>query len=59
MAFFCVLLFEHFKVIIWLGQTSTFGWVIIMVTVSFWICCYGYHGNAIDLSRSMYRFISY
>ena len=25
--------FEDFKVIIWLGQTSTFGWVITMVTL--------------------------
>ena len=25
-------LFEDFKVIIWLGQTLTFGWVITMVT---------------------------
>ena len=28
-------LFEDFKVIIWLGQSVTFGWVIAMVTVSF------------------------
>ena len=29
------ILFEDFKVIIWLGITLTFGWVIAMVTVSF------------------------
>ena len=27
------LLFENFKVIVWLDQTLTFGWVITMVTV--------------------------
>ena len=27
-------LFENFNVIIWLGQTLTIGWIIIMVTVS-------------------------
>ena len=32
MAFDSVL-FEDFKVIIWLGQTLTYGWVITMVTV--------------------------
>ena len=26
-------LFVDFKIIIWLGLTSTFGWVIVMVTV--------------------------
>ena len=41
-------LFEEFKVIIWLDQTSTFGWVITMVIVSSGICCHGYHGNTID-----------
>ena len=28
-------LFEDFKVFIWLGQSITFGWVGAMVTVSF------------------------
>jgi len=46
MAFDSVLI-EDFKVIIWLGQSLTFGWVITMVTVSFETC---YHGNATDLS---------
>ena len=48
-------LFEDFKVIIWLGQILTFGWVIAMVTVSFGTGCHGYHGNAIDLSLSICR----
>ena len=52
MAFDSVL-FKDFKVIIWIGQTSTFGWVITMVTVSFGTCYYGYYANAIDLSLSM------
>ena len=30
-------LFEDFEVIIWLGQSSTFGLVVAMVTVSFGI----------------------
>jgi len=33
-----LVLFEDFKVIIWLGQSLTFGWVIAMITVSFEIC---------------------
>ena len=41
------------KVIIWLGQTFTFSWVITMVHVSFGTCCHGYHVNAIDISLSM------
>ena len=49
------MLFEDFKVIIWLGQSLTSGWVITMVTVSFGSCCHGYHGNAVDLSLSMCR----
>jgi len=49
-------LFQDFKVIFWLDQTLTFGWVITMVTVSFGTCCHGYRGNAIDLSLSMCRF---
>ena len=46
-------LFEEFKVIIWLGQTLTFGWVIAMGTVIFGTYRYGYHGNDVDLSLLM------
>ena len=53
---FDTLLFEDFKVIIWLGQTLTFGLVITMVTVGFQTCCHvGYHGNVLDLSFSIRR----
>ena len=47
-------LFEDFKVIIWPGQTLTFGWVIAMVTAIFGTCYHGYHGD-VDLSLSMCR----
>ena len=51
------LTFEDFKVIIWLGQSLTLGWVLtmVLVTVNFGTCCHGYPGNAIDLSLSMCR----
>ena len=49
------LLFEDFEVIIWLGQTLTFGLIITMVTESFGTCCHGYHGNAINLYLFMHR----
>ena len=48
-------LFEDFKVIIWLGLTLTFGWVITMVSMSFEKCHHGYHDNAIYLSLSKLR----
>ena len=47
--------FEALEIIIWLGQTLPFGWVIAMVTVSFGTCCHGYYGIAVNLSFSMRR----
>ena len=35
MAFESALFEDFFEVIIWLGQSSTFGWVVAMITVSF------------------------
>ena len=52
---FDFVLFEDFKVFIWLGQTLTLGWVITMATVSFGTGCHGYQGNAKDLSLTMCR----
>ena len=47
-------LLEDIKVIIQLGQILTFG--VTMVTLNFWLCCHGYHANAVGLSFSMRRF---